>query len=238
MDTSSLIWSFRRRPRDSVAADEPDAGHPADADRVGDGRRHPRAGRRRQTRPGPAGRARSDRRGRGLIRRRSQVPDLRRRPCRRSIVWATEGRNATSLQAFFDGLTPEQKASITAVSIDMSAGYEKAIRSPAGVPHAQVVFDPFHVVQLGGRAVDQVRRDEYNRHGRSSSSEGKATACSRIPPTRPPSSCSGSPRYGRPTSACSARSCSTASCAASTGTRSMKRSSASMRGSRGRPDRG
>jgi transposase len=101
-----------------------------------------------------------------------------------SIVWATEGRNATSLQAFFDGLTPEQKASITAVSIDMSAGYEKAIRSPAGVPHAQVVFDPFHVVQLGGRAVDQVRRDEYNRHGRSSSSEGKATACSRIPPTR------------------------------------------------------
>jgi transposase len=28
-------------------------------------------------------------------------------------------------------------------------------------------------VQLGGKAVDQVRRDEYNRHGRSSSDEGK-----------------------------------------------------------------
>ena len=28
------------------------------------------------------------------------------------IVWATEGRNAASLQAFFDGLTDEQKASI------------------------------------------------------------------------------------------------------------------------------
>jgi len=89
------------------------------------------------------------------------------------IVWAAKGRNAASLQAFFDGLTDEQKASIRAVSIDMSAGYENAIRSERGVPHAQVVFDPFHVCQLGSRAVDQVRRDEYNRHGRSSTGEGK-----------------------------------------------------------------
>ena len=91
-----------------------------------------------------------------------------------SIVWATEGRSSASLQAFFDGLTPEQKASITAVSIDMSAGYEKAIRDPDnGVPHAQVCFDPFHVVKLCGEAVDKVRRDEYNQHGRSSTSDGK-----------------------------------------------------------------
>ena len=69
-------------------------------------------------------------------------------------MWATEGRNADSLQAFFAGLTDEQKASIKAVSIDMSAGYEKAIRAEDGVPHAQVVFDPFHVVQLGGKAAE------------------------------------------------------------------------------------
>src|SRR5512140_485511 len=89
------------------------------------------------------------------------------------IVWATEGRHAASLQAFFDGLTDEQKASIRAVSIDMSAGYENAIRGKEGVPHAQVCFDPFHVVQLGGKACDQVRRDEYNKHGRSSTDTGK-----------------------------------------------------------------
>ena len=88
-----------------------------------------------------------------------------------SIVWATEGRNAASLQAFFAGLTDEQKQSIKAVSIDMSAGYEKAITE--AVPDAQVCFDPFHVVQLGGKAADQVRRDEYNRHGRSATGEGK-----------------------------------------------------------------
>ena len=87
------------------------------------------------------------------------------------VVWAAPGRNAATLQAFFDELTDAQKASIQAVSIDMSAGYEKAIR--AAVPDAAVAFDPFHVVQLGGKAADQVRRDEYNRHGRSSTREGK-----------------------------------------------------------------
>ncbi len=89
------------------------------------------------------------------------------------IVWAAEGRNAASLQAFFDQLTDAQKASIKAVSIDMSAGYEKAIRSEQGLPHAEVCFDPFHVIKLAGGALDKVRRDEYNKHGRSASSEGK-----------------------------------------------------------------
>ncbi len=87
------------------------------------------------------------------------------------VVWAAPGRNAVTLQGFFDQLTDEQKASIRAVSIDMSAGYEKAIAT--AVPDAQVCFDPFHIVQLGGKAADQVRRDEYNRHGRSSTAEGK-----------------------------------------------------------------
>ena len=43
------------------------------------------------------------------------------------VVWAAPGRNAQTLQGFFDQLSDEQKASIQAVSIDMSAGYEKAI---------------------------------------------------------------------------------------------------------------
>jgi hypothetical protein len=36
----------------------------------------------------------------------------------------------------------------------MSAGYENAIRDPDnGVPHAQVCFDPFHVVQVRHEAL-------------------------------------------------------------------------------------
>ncbi|MEO8967324.1 MAG: ISL3 family transposase, partial [Solirubrobacteraceae bacterium] len=86
------------------------------------------------------------------------------------IVWCQAGRNAVTLQAFFDQLG-ERKTSIRAVSIDMSGGYEKAIRD--SVPDAAVCFDPFHVVRLAQRAVDQVRRDEWNAHDRSHTKTGK-----------------------------------------------------------------
>jgi transposase len=74
-------------------------------------------------------------------------------------VWCAPGRNAATLQAFFD-LLGDRKSSIRAVSIDMSGGYEKAIRE--NLPDAQICFDPFHVIRLAQRAVDQVqvRRDE------------------------------------------------------------------------------
>jgi len=87
-----------------------------------------------------------------------------------AIVWCAAGRNAATLQAFFDVLG-DRKQSIRAVSIDMSGGYEKAIR--ASVPQAEVCFDPFHVVRLGQRAVDQVRRDQWNAHERSHTKTGK-----------------------------------------------------------------
>jgi transposase len=87
-----------------------------------------------------------------------------------AIVWCCAGRNAATLQAFFTELG-ERRHSIRAVSIDMSGGYEKAIRD--NIPHAEVAFDPFHVIRLGQRAVDQVRRDEWNAHDRSRTKTGK-----------------------------------------------------------------
>ena len=53
----------------------------------------------------------------------------------------------------------------------MSGGYEKAIRR--GIPQAEIAFDPFHVVRLAQRAVDQVRRDEWNAHERSHTAKGR-----------------------------------------------------------------
>lgn len=88
-----------------------------------------------------------------------------------AIVWCAPGRNAQTLQAFFDELGPERAATIRAVSIDMSGGYEKAIRE--NIPDAEICFDPFHVVRLAQRAVDQVRRDEWNAHERSHTKTGK-----------------------------------------------------------------
>ena len=87
-----------------------------------------------------------------------------------SIVWCAPGRNARTLQAFFD-LLGERKHTIRAVSIDMAGGYQQAISE--NLPQAEVCFDPFHVVRLAQRAVDQVRRDEWNAHERSHTPEGK-----------------------------------------------------------------
>lgn len=56
-----------------------------------------------------------------------------------AIVWCAAGRNAATLQRFFDELG-ERKTSIRAVSIDMSGGYEKAIRD--SIPQAEIALRP------------------------------------------------------------------------------------------------
>ena len=65
-------------------------------------------------------------------------------------------RNQQTLQGFFDSLGDEQTESIRAVSIDMPASHENAVSQ--ALPAAEVCFDPFHVVALAGKAVNQVRR--------------------------------------------------------------------------------
>jgi transposase len=87
-----------------------------------------------------------------------------------AIVWCAPGRNAATLQHFLDELG-ERRHSIRAVSIDMSGGYEKAVRD--AIPQAEIAFDPFHVVRLAQRAVDQVRRHEWNAHERSHTPKGR-----------------------------------------------------------------
>ena len=86
------------------------------------------------------------------------------------VVWVREGRSAATLGEFFAELG-EEKVTIQAVSIDMSAGYEKAVRE--AIPHAEVCFDPFHVCQLASKAVDKVRRGEWNKEGKSKSKGGR-----------------------------------------------------------------
>ncbi len=77
------------------------------------------------------------------------------------MIWAAKGKSAEVLDGLFDLLGPERCARIRLVSIDMSAAFEKAVRDR--LPNAEVVFDRFHVVQLLGNAIDQVRRDEMRK---------------------------------------------------------------------------
>ena len=87
-----------------------------------------------------------------------------------AIVWCRPGRNAATLQGFFDELGP-RKGSIRAVSIDMTGGYRRAVEQ--ALPEAEICIDAFHVVQLAGRAVDEVRRAEWNARGKSATRDGR-----------------------------------------------------------------
>ena len=92
-----------------------------------------------------------------------------------AIVWAKPGRDAATLQAFFTELG-DRAHSIRAISIDMNGGYEKAIRAQQAADpgfRPEICFDPFHVVQLAQRAVDDVRRAEWNAAGKSKSGHGR-----------------------------------------------------------------
>lgn len=75
---------------------------------------------------------------------------------RRRIVWAAEGRKAETLDAFFKLLEPQGCAAIELVSIDLAASYRKAVQD--NLPHAEIVFDRFHVQRLASDALDEVRR--------------------------------------------------------------------------------
>jgi transposase len=75
---------------------------------------------------------------------------------RTRVIWAGEGKSGDTLAAFFDELGPERLANIELVSLDMAAGFIKAVQQK--LPHATIVFDRFHVVRLAQDAVTEVRR--------------------------------------------------------------------------------
>ena len=73
------------------------------------------------------------------------------------VIWAAEGKNAETLHSFFELLGPERLLDLEIVSMDMSGAYQKAVRE--ALPHADIVFDRFHVAKLAQEALDEVRRD-------------------------------------------------------------------------------
>jgi len=49
---------------------------------------------------------------------------------------------------------------LRAISMDRTGGYAKSVRAHA--PHATIVIDNYHVVQLATKALDEVRREHWN----------------------------------------------------------------------------
>lgn len=75
---------------------------------------------------------------------------------RGAIVWASEGKDAGALDAFFEALGPERAAKVELATIDLSKAYIASLKRNA--PNAEIVFDRFHVQRLAHDALDEVRR--------------------------------------------------------------------------------
>ena len=82
-----------------------------------------------------------------------------------SVVWAAEGKSSATLKEFFEALGPERRKELKLVTMDMSAAYQKAVRE--AIPHAEIVFDRFHLARLAHEALKAVQRElreALNRH--------------------------------------------------------------------------
>lgn len=88
----------------------------------------------------------------------------------RKVVWAAPGKNAATVDAFFEALGPERAAQLKTVTIDMSGAYIDAVTR--GAPQAQIVFDRFHVQRLAQDAVDHVRREQVRLLGGPDAAQG------------------------------------------------------------------
>ncbi len=79
---------------------------------------------------------------------------------RGQIVWGHEGRDAATAGRFYREIGADRAHAVEVVSMDMGPGYAKATREHA--PQAIIAIDPFHVVALANRALDDVRREYWN----------------------------------------------------------------------------
>jgi transposase len=78
----------------------------------------------------------------------------------RRLLFATPGRSASTFHEFAEDLSAHggDAGQITDISMDMSQAYQSG--AAAACPQAAISFDPFHVVALASKALDQVRRAE------------------------------------------------------------------------------
>jgi len=77
------------------------------------------------------------------------------------VVWMGEDRSKETLDAFFAGMSAEQKQGIEAVAMDMWKPFINRVQHHC--PQAQIVFDLFHLVKAFGEVIDEVRRDELHK---------------------------------------------------------------------------
>ena len=81
-------------------------------------------------------------------------------------LWFGQDRKRETLDLFFRAeLSPRQRRQIEAACVDMWEPFSQSLLEWA--PQCRIVHDKFHVIQHANQAVDEVRRAEFFRKGRS-----------------------------------------------------------------------
>jgi transposase len=79
---------------------------------------------------------------------------------KRKVIFATEGKDATTVERFSQDLAAHQGDSkkVEEVCCDMSPAFINGVEQH--LPNAQFTFDKFHIIKIINDAVDKVRREE------------------------------------------------------------------------------
>lgn len=88
------------------------------------------------------------------------VSDLERG---RAIWFGGKDRSEESLNEFFAWLGPVKSCKIRLVVMDMSQAFRNSALKPGNAPHAEILYDKFHILQHLSKAMDKVRKQEYAR---------------------------------------------------------------------------
>lgn len=76
-----------------------------------------------------------------------------------AVVYVGDGKGGEALEPFWKRLRAS-RARVSAVAIDMSAAYIKAVTD--NLPKAQIVFDHFHIIKLYNEKLSDLRRALYH----------------------------------------------------------------------------
>ena len=79
---------------------------------------------------------------------------------RQTVLYVADDRTKHTLVGYFEQLTPQERASIQAIAVDMWDPYLHTIRAYVPDSASKIVFDKFHVMWHVSEALDRVRRRE------------------------------------------------------------------------------
>lgn len=77
------------------------------------------------------------------------------------VIHVADDRKQATLEGYFDTMSPQERASIESVAMDMWGPYIQAVKAKVPDADTKISFDKYHVASHLGEAVDKVRRAEH-----------------------------------------------------------------------------